>query len=79
MSRKQIDPNIKCSPEIEKLLDTFKPKFGNERHLQILKLYNDIRKIISLKGAANKDVAYKESTLLWMLKQNQDATKNTNG
>lgn len=51
--RKKINSDIKSTPEIENLLTNFHPKFGNERHLQIVKEYNEI---VSLKSQIENNV-----------------------
>ena len=54
MGRIKADASLKCSPEVEKLLLTWKPKFGDDASIRIRNLYGEI---IEIKRLQKRDAS----------------------
>jgi hypothetical protein len=50
MGKRHIDHSIKLSPELEHLMKTFRPEFGNATHLRIVNEYADLKHTLTLMG-----------------------------
>jgi hypothetical protein len=82
---KITNPNIKMTDEVEDAMAKFVPRFGEADDIAIVRVYGEIKHLLSVgdidekrraemeeaKKKAIVDIKQKESRLLWLLKKRQ--------